>query len=79
VRTPAALELEPESDVTPGLGHGLVRFQVCLSGRQEHLLVRETPPRTLDKDVIEPPAPAVHADINQCRGLLEAADEKLCS
>ena len=68
VRTLAVVELEPQSDTTPGLGHGLVRFQV-------RLLVCETPPKPLDKNVIEPSTPAVHADLNA--GLLEQAGEKL--
>jgi len=68
VRPLAVVELKPQRNAPPCLGHGLVRLQV-------HLLVFETPPKPLDKDVIEPSTPAVHADLNA--GLLEQAGEKL--
>ena len=68
MRTLVVVELKPQRNAPPSLGYGLVGFQV-------HLLVFETPPKPLDKDVIEPSTPAVHADLNA--GLLEQAGEKL--
>ncbi len=64
VRTLAVVEVKPKADPTARLGHGLLRLQIDLLGVQ-------TAPKTLDKDVIEPSTPAVHADPDA--GLLEPA------
>jgi len=52
---PHVVEVEVGREFSTSLGNVLVSLEV-------HLLVFHAPPQPLDEDVVQPAAPAVHAD-----------------